>query len=389
MADSDQDSAQYAAAVDEYLTRAYEGDRRRELLNSEGWDPDFAAELADMGWYALAVPERQGGLGTPLSELGLVFMQLGRHLVVGPLLENILLPAMLQRPGDWESAPAIAAAVETGVPLALVDPGVTDDWADDYGSVTLKGQQLFGAVNAVRFARQASLLVVIADKGTGSAVCLVDPAEPGVRIEDVGSADPTTEFAHVVFDGVRANGVAPAGPTDDELVTRIRSWARILIACELSGVAQRSLERTVEYVGQREQFGRPIGSFQAVKHIAADMRTRWAGLHNLCLATLAEADRAPVADLDLLAATAKAHAAEAAVRVCEDAIQLHGGMGFTTESEVSWYYKHALALGGWYGEETELQLRIGAALLERGSSDHTADIDDSARDGGDHPTDRA
>ncbi|HWD03614.1 MAG TPA: acyl-CoA dehydrogenase family protein [Amycolatopsis sp.] len=365
MADNDQDSPRYDAAVDEYLTHAYQGDRRRELLQGRCWDPGFAAELANLGWYALAVPESAGGLGAPLSELGPIFVQLGRHLAVGPLLENILLPALLQRSGAAEPAPAVAAAVETGVPLALVDPGVTEEWAADFGSLRLTGQALTGTVNAVRFAQHASLLVVVADTGTGSAVCLVDSTEPGVGIEGLDSADPTTTFARVAFDGVRADRVV--GP-EAELGTRIRSWARILIACELSGIAQRSVEHTVAYLGQREQFGRPIGSFQAVKHIAADMHARSAGLHNLCLAALADADRASVTDLDLLAATAKAHAAEAAVRVCEDAVQLHGGMGFTTESEVSWYYQRALALRGWYGDETELQRRIGAALVERDSS---------------------
>lgn len=360
--DSAQDSTQFGTAVDEYLGRAYEGDQRRKLLESGGWDPRFAAELAELGWYALAVPERHGGLGAPLSELGPVFVQLGRHLVVGPLLEDILLPALLS-PADGEQPPAVAAAVETGVSLALVDPGVTDDWTADLGSVTLREQRLSGAVEAVRFARQASLLVVVAETETGTEVRLVDPAAPGVRIEDVESTDPATAFARVVLDGVRVSETTLAG--GDELVTRIRSWARLLIACELSGLAQRSLERTVEYIGQREQFGRPIGSFQAVKHIAADMYAQWTGLHNLCCAALADADEASVDDLDLLAATAKGHAAEVAVRVCEDAIQLHGGMGFTTESDVSSYYKRALALRGWYGDATELQLRVGAALLDR------------------------
>jgi acyl-CoA dehydrogenase len=205
--------------------------------------------------------------------------------------------------------------------------------------------------------------VVVATTQTGAAVCLVDPTAPGVRIEDVESADPTTTFARVVLDGVHVEGAAFAG--GDELVTRIRSWARLLIACELSGLAQRSLERTVEHIARREQFGRPIGSFQAVKHIAADMYAQSTGLHNLCCATLADADEASVTDLDLLAATAKAHAAEVAVRVCEDAIQLHGGMGFTTESDVSSYYKRALALRGWYGDATELQMRIGATVVDR------------------------
>ena len=334
----------YAAAVDDYLSRAYDGDRRRKLLDNGGWDAGLAAELADLGWHSLAVPENRGGVGAPLSALGAVFIQYGRHLVAGPLLENSLLTALVE---DLEPA-------DGGVPPALVDPGVTDDRVD-LGSVTRAGQRLTGTVGAVRFAAQASRLLVVAE----SALCLVDPAAPGVHIVALDSADPGTQFASVALDAVQAETVL----TDVGLVTRLRSWARLLLACELSGLAQGALERTVEYLGQREQFGRPIGSFQAVKHIAADMYARSTGLHNLCLAALADAEAASVTELDLIASTLKAHAAEIAVGVCEDAIQLHGGIGFTTESDVSWYYRHALALRAWYGDEIQLRQRVGAGLL--------------------------
>ncbi|OJY47093.1 acyl-CoA dehydrogenase family protein [Pseudonocardia sp. 73-21] len=353
--------AEYGSAVDDYLTRAYDGDRCRALLSAGGWDAGLAAELAELGWHGLAVPERHGGLGAPLSSLGPVFTALGRHLAVGPMLENTLLPAVLHP--HWTIAPALAAAVETGVPVALVDPGITDDRTADVGAMTLHDQRLSGAVEAVRFAGQASLLAVVAATEAGEVVCFVDPTTPGVRIDSVDSADPATAFARVALDDVRADGAAPAD--GGELVARIRSWARLLIACELSGVADHALDRTVTYIGQREQFGQPIGSFQAVKHIAADMYAQATGLRNLCTASLADATDASTADLAVLAWTAKAHAAEVAVRVCEDAVQLHGGMGFTTESDVSACYLRTLALRSWYGDATELQLRIGAALLDR------------------------
>lgn len=352
---------EYGIAVDEYLTRAYDGDRRDACLAGGGWDADLAAELAGLGWHGLAVPERLGGLGAPFSALGPVFTALGRHLVVGPMLENVLLPAMLH--AHWTSAPALAAAVETGVPVALVDPGVTEDRSLGIGAVTAHDQRLSGAVEAVRFAGQAALLVVVTATEAGEVVCLVDPATAGVHVDGVDSADPATAFARVAFDDVRAEAATPAD--GGALVARIRSWARLLIACELSGLAGHALDRTIAHIGQREQFGRPIGSFQAVKHIAADMYAQATSLRNLCTAALADTADAPVADLELLAWTAKAHAAQVAVRVCEDAVQLHGGMGFTTESDVSTCYLRALALRGWYGDETELQLRIGAALVDR------------------------
>lgn len=352
---------EYGSAVDEYLTRAYDGDRRRAVLTAGGWDAGLAAELAGLGWHGLAVPEQHGGLGAPLSALGPVFSALGRHLVVGPTLENTLLPAVLHE--HWASAPALAAAVETGVPVALVDPGVTEDWAADVGSVTLRVDRLTGTVEAVRFAGQASLLVVVAATDAGEVVCLVDAGAAGVRVEDVDSADPATAFARVALDDVLVDLRTPVD--GGALVARIRSWARLLIACELSGLAGHAVDRTVTYIGQREQFGHPIGSFQAVKHIAADMYAQATSLRNLCTAALADAAGASAAGLQMLAWTAKAHAAEVAVRVCEDAVQLHGGMGFTTETDVSAYYLRTLALRSWYGDATELRRRIGAAVLDR------------------------
>lgn len=343
--------AQFAEAVDEYLAKSYDGDRRRQLLESGGWDAAFAAELVELGWYALAVPEEHDGLGADLDALGPVFTQLGRHLVPGPQLESFLLPALLPPTVDPSGA------------VALVDPGVTHDWHAEIGSVTLTDGRLDGAVHAVRFAREARLLVVVATTDTGEVLCAVDPAAPGVTVTELDSADPAAVFDRVALSGVEAKPLSGVWPAD-ELVTRLRAWARLLIACELAGIAHRSLEITVEYIAQREQFGRPIGSFQAVKHIAADMHATWAGLDSLCRAAVADARRATLAELDLLGATAKAHAADVATRVCEMAIQLHGGMGFTTEVDVSWYYRRALSLRAWYGDADELQRQLGASMLD-------------------------
>lgn len=361
---TDEQPEQYATAVNEYLRRSYEGTKRDRVLASGGWDAEFAAELAELGWFGLAVPEAHGGLGVPLSTLGPIFMELGERLVAGPSLENVLLPALLQRPGDWESAPAIAAVVETGVPMALVDPGVTDDWRRDVGSIMLADGVLHGEVNLVRFAQQASLLAVIADSAAGPVMCLVDPAGAGVVTEAVASSDPTATMGRVVLDGASPLDSRTDGQDDSALILRSRAWARLLIACELSGITRRVLDRTVEYIKEREQFGRAIGSFQAVKHIAASMHSRTAGLHSVCLAAIDDADGADLRHLETLAAATKAHAADAALRVCEDALQLQGGMGFTTENELNLYYKRALALRAWYGDETELALRVGTALLE-------------------------
>jgi alkylation response protein AidB-like acyl-CoA dehydrogenase len=350
-----------AQAVDDYLRRAYDGDRRQLLLETGGWNSEFCAELASLGWYALAVPDSHGGLAAPLSALGPIFVHIGRYLVVGPQIENALLPAILQRSSQRNLDPALNAAVETGVPVALVDPGITYDWIDEVGSVRVTPDGLCGTVNAVRFAGQANRLAVVAETVEGPQLYLVDASGAGVRIEPLSSNDATTMFARVAFENAQPLD-NNAGYAND-IVNEIRSWTRILIACELSGIAQRCLDRTLGYVCQREQFGRVIGGFQAVKHIAADMYTQTSTLHNLCLATLRDTDCANGRQLDLLATTLKSYASSTAVRVCEAAIQLHGGIGFTTETELNFYYKHALSLRAWYGDESELEPHIGAAVL--------------------------
>ncbi|MGW6425103.1 acyl-CoA dehydrogenase family protein [Nocardia sp. NPDC055053] len=366
MIDTTQDDTdQFADAVDEYLATSYDGDRRRQILESADWDVSFSRELVELGWYSLAVPEEHGGLGAGLDALGPVFTQLGRHLVTGPQLESFLLPALL---------PLVVGPSDV---VALVDPGVTHDWRAEFGSVTLTDGRLDGVANAVRFAQQATLLLVVAATESGEVLCVVDPAAPGVRVTDADSADPATVFGKVTLHGVEAQALS-GERADSELVTRLRAWTRLLIACELGGLAHRSLELTVKYVAHREQFGRPVGSFQAVKHIAADMHATWAGVDSLCRAAVADARRASLDDLELLGMTAKAHAAEAAIRVCEMAIQLHGGVGFTAEADVSWYYRRALSLRAWYGDAEELQRQIGAAVLNRPRSGrHNQDPQDN------------
>jgi alkylation response protein AidB-like acyl-CoA dehydrogenase len=154
-----------------------------------------------------------------------------------------------------------------------------------------------------------------------------------------------------------------AGREAERFLTEMRAWARILAACELSGIATGLLETTTAFVQVREQFGRPIGAFQAVKHVLADMHALACSLRNVCDGALADAVSAGPEDLSMLAAVAKAYAADAALEVCESAVQMHGGAGFTTETDLHLYYKRALALRAWYGDHEELAHRIGDALL--------------------------
>lgn len=351
-----------ADAVDEFLRRTYDDDRRRLLSAEDPWAA-LVGPLAELGVFAVALTEEQGGLDLSPAALGPIFAHYGRHLVPGPLLENSLLPALLYDAVPREAQKLLADVVERGAPIAFVDPGVSEHWSDQLGSVTTKDGLLHGSFTAVRFAAEAKLLVVVADDGEQPQLWLVEKGTPGLTVEPLTSADPLSAFARVRFEAVE--GI----PVNDQvdvpgLLRRIRQWSRALIAYELSGIAGRCVELSVAYAAQREQFGRPIGSFQAVKHILADMHTRAAALRNLCEATVSSLGEADADSAEVDCAALKAFAATVSVSVCEDAIQVHGGIGFTAEADIHWYYKRTLALRSWYGDALELEERIGTLVLD-------------------------
>jgi alkylation response protein AidB-like acyl-CoA dehydrogenase len=356
--------ASLAATVDDFLRSAYDADTRRRILSSADERSSLVPALAELGTFSVALEEEHGGLGLPLSALGPIFMQYGRHLLAGPMLENSLLPGTVYEHASEEGRKLLTDAVENGSVLAFLDPAVTDHWSGRLGSVTSVDGRLHGTFEAVRFGGEATALLVVADRDGRPLLHLIEPTMPGVRIEAVGSADPALNFSRVTLDGVEGAPVGDAA-TAPEVLARVRRWSRVLIACELSGIATRCVELAVEYAKQREQFGRVIGSFQAIKHMLADMHTDAVSLHNFCEAVAGELDELPDAEADLSAAALKAHAASVAVSVCEGAIQVHGGIGFTAEADIHWYYKRALALRAWYGDSTELEEKVGALVLDQ------------------------
>jgi alkylation response protein AidB-like acyl-CoA dehydrogenase len=341
-------------SVAAFLDRALPPERHRAILAAGGWDEGLHAELTALGWAELTAAAVDGGLGVSLAQLGGLVGLIGERLVPGPLVEQLVLPALL--PG------ALAGA---RLP-ALADPGVTVHWAAELGGLHLRGRTLAGTVELVRFGAQADVIVLAADTGPGEPAVVVLPAEdPALRIQELISADPGARYARVA---VAERQVAPGevvatGPAAVELLARVRAWLRILTACELAGIARRVLADSVAYAGQREQFGRPVGSFQALKHILATMAQLSLSLDALCEAATADAAEQDVAALELTGLTVKACAAQSARQVCEDGLQVHGGIGFTTECDLHWFLRRALALRSWYGDERELAGLIGARRL--------------------------
>lgn len=347
------DGPDLVTPIREFLDRRLTPEAHRALLAAGGWDPALMADLGELGWADLTRPEHREGLGVELPAVHGLVQLVGERLVPGPLVENLVLPALLDVPA--------------GSLLAFADPAITQDWATDMGGVRLVDGRLDGVVELVRFGAQADHLVVAVDTAPeGSAIVLVPADDPCVATAELSSADPTARYARLT---VSARQVAPdevlaRGPFAEALLLRVRAWSRVFAACELAGIARRMLTDTVAYSGEREQFGRSIGSFQAVKHIVAGMAQATISLEALCEATAADMAGADDLDLELAGWTVKAYAARAARAVCEDALQVHGGIGFTTEYDLHWYLRRALALRTWYGDEQELVPLIGARRLE-------------------------
>jgi alkylation response protein AidB-like acyl-CoA dehydrogenase len=353
---------EFGQAAEQLLTGVM---RRAEVR--EGVAGGFSEEAWDLvsetGWSEVLVPEAEGGLGLGLTELGPIFKAVGRHLLPGPLLEHAtLLPLLV--------AVKPAGAVER---LAAMRAGTAKIAAPGLGLAQtrlprLHGGRLNGSCAGVRYASLANELVVSCAVDGGNAVAIVSTECDGVGVMSRASLDPVVSVGDVVFEDVEVAGDETfGGEAATSFLARAISLQRLLIACELCGIAERTLELAVVYANEREQFGKPIGAFQAVQHLLAEAARRTHGLDCLCRESLEAADRSPEGK-ENIAIVAKAGLASASRAVVETSLQVHGGIAFTMEHALHGYYTHALGLEALHGSSRELGRQLGECLIEGGSS---------------------
>jgi alkylation response protein AidB-like acyl-CoA dehydrogenase len=339
----------------------------RSLMASErGYDDAMYRRMAELGWTAIPFPEEHGGLGLGMVDLVVVLEEMGRHVTPAPLQSAVGLAGMvlLQGGSDAQKSrwlPGICDGSAVGT-LALVE--ASGRW--DAGGVQLRARRsgdgwvLDGEKHYVADAPAADWMIVAArtadGDGDGVSLLLVDADAPGVSVHAVRSMDQTRRLGTVRFAGV-------AVPADRLVGQQGRGWsvlrrgldrALVAISAELCGTAQRALEMSVEYAKARQQFGRPIGSYQAVAHKCADMLVQVESAKSLTYYAAWAVDN-DVAEAPLAAAMAKAYASDAARLVCGAAIQVHGGIGFTWEHDAHLYFKRAK-----WGETT-----LGDAVFHR------------------------
>jgi alkylation response protein AidB-like acyl-CoA dehydrogenase len=341
----------------------------REVVEKGAVPDALWTQMVELGWPALTVPERAGGLGMSAVELAVVVEELGRVLAPGPFVPTVTQFApVVAEAGSPEQQErflgAVAAGELTGT-LALVEASGSVDPARVAATATPDGDGfvLDGTKTMVVEAPTAGEIAVVArkpdtagDDGVGAFV--VPRAD--VDVEPVDALDPSRPLARITLDGVRVGPDRALGETGAATATAVRRAVEVAataLAVETVGAAQAIFDVTLAYAKEREQFGVPIGSFQAIKHKFADMlialeRARATG-YFAALTIAEDDDRRPLA-----ASTAKAAAADCAAMLAKEGIQIHGGIGYTWEHDMHLYVRRAKSNSLLFGNAAQHRARV-------------------------------
>jgi alkylation response protein AidB-like acyl-CoA dehydrogenase len=323
-------------------------------------DRELWSKLADMGCFGLPVSEDHGGMALGMAHLGALYEELGRALAAAPVLTTLLAACAI----DGYATEAAKARHLPGITAGETMAAFAFAFAAA-GPPRLRDGRLEGAVAHVPFASEAALLALaVEDEAGGLKLALIDPAAPGVRVEPVPLVDLTRRAGRVTLAGVtlEPDALVSVSPEGWEA---LRDHAAVGLAADSIGGAAAVFERTIEYLGVRVQFGRPIGSFQALKHRAASWKVLLEAATALVRNAAAELD-ARGGEASALVSGAKFYACDVYSAVCGDAVQLHGGIGFTWEHPCHLFLKRAKLNQQLFGSSTEHKDRLARLAFSAG-----------------------
>ncbi len=363
-----QDQELIRSTARQYLEDRVGLDQVRELMMGEtGFDRDRWQEMAAMGWMGLAVSEVYGGSGLTPVEMGVLLEEMGRLVTPGPFFASaVLATTVIQEVATTDQKadllPALASGESIGA-LAIFESA--RNWAPGRPatSATWEGGAwvLTGSKRAVLGGADADILLVTAATDDGVGVFVVDSAAGGLTIDPEPVLDPTRRQARIGLQSVRVDDRFRLGEGDaSESLRRVLSLTSSHLAAEQVGGAQRCLEMAVEYAKTRYQFGRPIGSYQAIKHRCANMLMKVE--HAKSTAYYAARVTDDPVELSIAAPLAAAVASAAHVWVAGENIQVHGGIGFTWEHDAHIYFKRAKASSLLFGDPHHQRDLLGRAL---------------------------
>jgi alkylation response protein AidB-like acyl-CoA dehydrogenase len=360
---------QLREVLHKFLTDRSSEEAVRALMDSErGYDEGVWKQLAqELGLVGLIIPEKLGGAGLGPVELVVVFEEMGRALLCAPFLSTaVLATSALLASGDVGAQERLLTRIAAGECIAtLAICEGRDDWSADAGQLTATavdgGYALSGTKTSVLDAHVADVLLVVARTSEGLSLFEVDPSARGVTCTQLAALDPTRRIGRVDLDAAPATLIGSAGAAQPA-VERALDLAATALAAEQVGGASACLEMAVEYGKTRIQFGRPIGSFQAIKHRCADLLAKVELAKSAAYqAGFCAAERP--AELPRAASMAQSYCSEAYLKAAGDNLQIHGGLGFTWEAAPHLYLKRAKSSELLFGDPLEHRERL-AELLE-------------------------
>jgi alkylation response protein AidB-like acyl-CoA dehydrogenase len=358
-----------AESVRRFVAQDYGFEARRRIVASpEGFSPAAWGTLAELGLLALPLPAEAGGFGGGAVDLMSVMESIGEALVVEPYLATLMGARFIARAGSEAQRREILPAVAEGALKLAVAQGekgsrydlarIATTAAPAAGGFVLDGEKV-----AVMHAPMADRLVVSARTGDGAALFLVDPKSPGVRLREYAALD-EVRAADVTLRGVQVAAGAMIGDAGAALplLEEVFDFGTALLCAEAVGAMGSANDATLEYLKTRQQFGVPIGSFQALQHRMVDMVIAAEQARSMASLACASVD-APrdAAERRRVVSAAKIRIADACRQVSQEAVQLHGGMGMSEELKVSHTFRRLTVIAQQFGDADHHLARFAAA----------------------------
>ncbi|MBO0676595.1 acyl-CoA/acyl-ACP dehydrogenase [Mycolicibacterium sp. S2-37] len=360
----------FASTAQAFLEKEASLTRVRQL-HAEGaeFDPAWWQRAAELGWASLLVPEELGGgsvSGNGVDDVALVAEQIGRTVAPGPLHPvSTVLAGLVDATGAERHSDLIEALVsgETVASWAVYEPGRS--WDPLQAKVTATpvdgGYRIDGVKDRVEAGARSAVLLVTARAGDDLRQFLVPTDAAGVTVTEQRSVDLVKRYARVEFDGVTVDVSAAVGTAAETaaLIERQSQIAQVLQCAEVLGILQTVVDFTVQWAFDRHSFGRPLASYQALKHRFADLKIHLEACRAATRAAVrAVADRSP--DAAFAVSVAKSYVGEHAAPMIQDAVQLHGGIGVTWEHDLHLYLRRATLYRSMFGTPEDHNLRVYA-----------------------------
>lgn len=309
--------------------------------NATGWDPSYWRQGAELGWTCLVVGEEHGGgsiSGNGVTDLMIVAESFGRHVAPGPLIAVNTVASTISRVGTDEQRARVLPGLLSGELVATwcgMEHAILGGGEGPTASLKDDEVVISGSSSPVEAASSADWLMVTAMTDGGPVQVLVERDAPGVEIEALRGLDLVRRYGRVVFNSVsvpRTALIGDASTTTDDLERQVQLAVTMQVA-EMAGAAQRAFDMTVEWAFDRYSFGRPLASYQELKHRFADMKMWLEASHALATAAARDIDGGSP-NAAMTASAAKAYAGHYLALLMQDCVQIHGGIGLTTDHDL-------------------------------------------------------